>query len=82
MSWINMVSQEEATGDLADFYKTYTAKTGGELDHVLQVQSLMPEAMQAFYETYLELMWKPGPLDRRERELIAVTVSSLNDCHY
>ena len=41
-----------------------------------------PAVMRQHYELYLELMHRPGPLTRRQREMLAVRVSVLNQCHY
>ncbi|MCL4865115.1 MAG: carboxymuconolactone decarboxylase family protein [Gemmatimonadales bacterium] len=49
---------------------------------MLQIHSVHPAVMRQHHELYLELMHRPGPLSRREREIIAVRVSGLNDCPY
>ncbi|MCA1561626.1 MAG: carboxymuconolactone decarboxylase family protein [Acidobacteria bacterium] len=51
-------------------------------DNILRVHGIHPAVMRQHYELYLELMHRPGPLSRRQREMIAVRVSALNDCHY
>lgn len=51
-------------------------------DNIVQVHSVHPAVMKAHVELYLELMRRKGPLHRREREMIAVRVSGLNDCPY
>lgn len=51
-------------------------------DHIIQIHSVHPEVMRAHHVLYTELMHRPGPLSRRERELIAVRVSGLNACPY
>lgn len=51
-------------------------------DNIVQIHSVHPAVMRAHYELYRELMHRPGPLSRRQRELIAVRVSALNECHY
>jgi alkylhydroperoxidase family enzyme len=38
--------------------------------------------MRQHYELYKQLMHRDGPLSRRERELLGVRVSALNQCHY
>ena len=44
--------------------------------------SLRPEVLSRSIELYREVMFGPSPLSRQERELLAVVVSSANDCHY
>ncbi len=51
-------------------------------DHILQVHSVHPRLMRQHLELYRELMHRSSPLTRRQREMIAVVVSSLNGCHY
>jgi alkylhydroperoxidase family enzyme len=51
-------------------------------DNIIQIHAIHPAVMQQHYELYKELMHRPGPLTRRERELLGVRVSALNQCHY
>ena len=51
-------------------------------DNILQIHRIHPAVMRQHYELYLELMHRPGPLTRRQREMLAVRVSALNGCHY
>ncbi|BBM86473.1 peroxidase [Candidatus Uabimicrobium amorphum] len=50
--------------------------------HILQSQSLHPQAMVDHYKFYLTLMFKESPLSRKFREMIAMSVSRWNHCHY
>jgi len=51
-------------------------------DHIIQVHSIRSRIMKMHHELYLELMHRTGPLSKFQRELIAVTVSACNGCHY
>jgi hypothetical protein len=51
-------------------------------DNILRVHSVHSRVMRLHYELYRELMHRPGPLSREQREKIAVTVSARNECHY
>lgn len=51
-------------------------------DNILRIHSVHPAVMRQHYELYLEVMHRPGPLTRRQREVIAVRISALNRCHY
>ncbi len=81
MSWIRMIHEEEAEGELADVYRSIAGKRG-KLSNIMRIQSLAPGAMQAHLDLYMELMFTKGGLGRAERELIAVVVSMENDCRY
>jgi len=51
-------------------------------DNILQIHRIHPAVMRQHYELYLQLMHRPGPLTRFQRELMAVHVSAINHCHY
>ena len=51
-------------------------------DHIIQIHSVHPAVMRHHYDLYRALMREPGPLTRREREMIAVRISGLNHCPY
>ena len=81
MGWINETSDEEAQGPLREIYDTVKAQRG-KVARILSVHSLDPGALQHHLDLYMHLMFAPGPLNRREREAIAVTVSAANGCAY
>ena len=51
-------------------------------DNIIQIHAVHPAVMRQHWELYKQLMHRPGPLTRRERELLGVRVSALNGCHY
>jgi len=51
-------------------------------DNIIQIHGVHARVMRRHYELYVELMHKPGPLTRVQREMIGVLVSALNKCHY
>jgi alkylhydroperoxidase family enzyme len=51
-------------------------------DHILRIHGIHPRTMRDHYQLYLELMHRPGPLTRAQREMVAVAVSAANRCHY
>ncbi len=53
-----------------------------DTDHIIRIHGVHGRVMKQHYDLYVELMHKPGPLSRVQRELIAVTVSAANKCHY
>ncbi len=53
-----------------------------DLDNILRIHSVHPRVMRQHYELYIELMYKPGPLSRPQREMVATVVSATNGCHY
>ncbi|NOR45714.1 MAG: hypothetical protein GQ534_09035 [Candidatus Delongbacteria bacterium] len=53
-----------------------------DIDNIIQIHSVHSKVMKQHYEMYLELMRKRSPLSRIQREMIAVIVSIINECHY
>ena len=81
MSWIREVTEEEAQGEVREFYQQYLQRLG-YVPHIMTVSSLTPGAMQAHYTLYRAIMFTPGELSRIQREMLATLVSTLNHCHY
>ncbi len=81
MSWIKVVGEEEATGELREIYQTQAKRAGG-LANILKVHSLAPETLSTHMAFYEAVMHAPGELSRTQREMVAVVVSSLNHCDY
>jgi uncharacterized peroxidase-related enzyme len=81
VSWIRMIAEDEAEGEVAEAY----AKVGaarGKVANILKIHSLGPRVMTAHLELYREIMFGRSELSRAERELVATAVSSANACHY
>ena len=81
MAWIRSLGPEEAEGELAEIYKTIIG-ADGTVDNILSIHSVHPRSLRDHLATYKTLMYARGPLSRREREVVAVAVSSANSCHY
>jgi len=81
MAHIPYVPASEASGLLAELYGRY-AEPGGDIDNILRIHSLNPRSLRDHVELYAHLMRGPSPLTRIQREMLAVTVSAVNDCFY
>ena len=81
MAHIPYVPHEEAEGLLAELYRRYGGPEG-EVDNILRIHSLNPASMDHHVRLYAHLMRGQSPLSRTQREMIAVTVSAVNDCFY
>lgn len=81
MSFIREIEPVDATGDLRAAYNELERRRG-KIANILKVHSLRPSALKAHLALYMDLMFAPGELSRRQRELIAVTVSRENGCAY
>ncbi len=81
MAWIKVISEDEATGRLKALYDKY-AEPSGEVDNILKIHSLNVKSLQTHYDLYAHLMRGRSALSRVQREMIAVVVSAVNQCHY
>ena len=81
MSWIEIISEHDAGGELGEVYSRL-ADERGKVSDIMRSQSLKPEAMAAHLDLYLAVMFDDSGLTREERELMAVTVSVVNTCPY
>ncbi len=82
MAWTKIIGPEEAQGKLKEVYDHLKARGIDGLAEATSVYTQEPEIFQ-----WLTLGLKPGAgygvtaIDRRLVELIAVTVSVINECH-
>jgi alkylhydroperoxidase family enzyme len=81
MAWIGEIDEREAKGSLKDQYSKLKEPWGG-IDNILKVHSLNPESLAAHVQLYKTVMFGKSPIPRIDREMIALVVSSINQCHY
>lgn len=81
MAWIRMIDEQDAEGKLSELYRRMK-EPDGSVDNILKIHSLNPDSLQGHFEFYRSLMSGRSPLTRTQREMIAVTVSAANRCHY
>ena len=51
-------------------------------DNILQIHGLHSRVMRLHFNLYMEVMHRPSPLTRAQREMIGTMVSAINGCHY
>ncbi len=81
MPWIKVFSLEEATGFLKKQYEA-AIKRAGRVWNITSIMSQNPRAMKASMDFYGVLMFGSSPLNRGQREMLAVVVSVENHCLY
>ena len=81
MAWISTIDEGRAEDRLARLYGRM-ADGDGPVDNILKIHSLNPPSLAGHFEVYKTLMHGRSPLSRTQREMIAVTVSAANRCHY
>lgn len=79
--WIKPIHEDEATGTVARIYNG-TKRSWGGVDNIIKAHSLNTAALRALMTFYTGLMHGDCDLTLRQREMIAVTVSVINECHY
>jgi len=81
LAYIPYVEYEAAERPLTELYRRYGGPKG-EVDNILRIHSLNPPSLEHHVRLYSHLMRGKSPLSRIQREMIAVTVSAVNDCFY
>ena len=51
-------------------------------DNILRIHGINPPVLKAHLALYRAVMHGASPLSRAQREMMAVAVSALNECHY
>ena len=81
MAWIKIIHQDRADGLLARIYNA-AERRAGKVFNILKVQSTNPGALQSAISLYATIMHGESSLSRAQREMLAVVVSKVNNCHY
>ena len=82
MAFIRTVDEAEATAELDDLYRRARDPLNGRVDNILKIHSLHPAGLDAHLRLYTTVMRGTTSLPKVERELIALVVSRINECHY
>ena len=81
MPWIDQVPIAEATGHLRKLFDA-AIERAGRVWHIIHVQSVNPQTLEASTRLYATVLKGASPLSRIQRELLAVVVSAEVSCHY
>ena len=82
MSWIDIVTKQQAEGRLRELYER-VAGPGGHVDNILQIHSLRPHTLEAHMALYKSVLHhSANKLPKWLLETIGVYVSLLNGCTY
>ena len=82
MAWIRTIDEGDANENLAALYASMFGPISGKVDHILKIHSLNPKSLRAHFDLYRAVMAGTKTLRKADREMIAVVVSVLNECHY
>lgn len=81
MAYIPYIPDDEASPELSTLLNRYRPPNG-VVDNILRIHGWNPPSMVAHFELYKTLMRGRSELTATQREMIAVVVSSINQCHY
>ena len=81
MAWIPMIKEDKAETELKDWYEKLREPWGG-VDNIMKIHSLNVNTLKGHYELYLSAMKGTKDLSHKQREMVAVVVSTINQCHY
>ena len=79
--WIKHVKEDAASGIVKKLYNASKRSWGG-VDNIIIAHSLNTAALRALMTYYNGVMHGDCELSLAQREMIAVTVSMLNECEY
>ena len=51
-------------------------------DNIIQIHGVHSRVLKLHYDLYVELMHRPSPLTRIQREMMGTLASALNGCEY
>ncbi len=81
MAYIPYIAEDDASPELRQLYDRYR-EPAGHVDNVLRIHGHNPPSLEAHYQLYATVMRGRPDLSRAQREMIAIVVSSINECHY
>jgi alkylhydroperoxidase family enzyme len=82
MGWIDTIDDNEWGGDLGGMRGRVADPKTGKVDHIMSIHSLNPQSLAAHDALYRSAMSGTATLRTVDREMIALVVSSINECHY
>jgi alkylhydroperoxidase family enzyme len=84
MAWISTISEEQATGRLAEIYAQIKEDPHfmGRVPNVMKAFSLRPDLLGHLARVATTATFGGSRLSRVQEEMIATVVSSINRCHY
>ena len=82
MPRIKWITDEEATGEAAEAIEETRRRFGGHLGDETRCFSLRPDLMKLTTDLFVQGHFRPGFLNRRQKEMIATYVSAVHHCQY
>lgn len=82
-AWIPIRDDREwSDGELAELRPEVVDPAYGRVDNIMAIHSLDAGSLRAHLQLYRQAMKGTATLRKVDREMIALTVSTINECHY
>ncbi|MGB7859913.1 MAG: hypothetical protein WBM90_05400 [Acidimicrobiia bacterium] len=82
MPWIDAPHEDEWDEDLTDMKSQVLDPVYDRVDWIMRIHALDPGSMEAHHVLYRQAMAGTKTLRKVEREMVALVVSGVNECHY
>ena len=80
--WIPIEDDRAWTGELAELRPAVVDPTYDRVDNIMAVHGLDAGSLKSHLQLYRQAMKGTATLRKVDREMIALTVSTINECHY
>lgn len=82
MPWIEAPHEDEWEGELGELRDEVLDPKWGRVDWIMRIHALDAGSLNAHNVLYRQALKGTPTLRKVEREMIALVVSQVNDCHY
>jgi alkylhydroperoxidase family enzyme len=82
MPWIEAPHEDDWDESVDDLKADVTDPAWGRVDWIMRIHALDPGSMNAHNVLYRQVMKGTATFRKVEREMIALVVSGVNECHY
>jgi alkylhydroperoxidase family enzyme len=82
MPWIETPHEDEWDARFEQLKEDVIDPKWGRVDWIMRIHALDPGSMNAHNVLYRQAMKGTSTLRKVDREMVALVVSQLNDCHY
>jgi len=82
MPWIEAPHEDDWGQDLARLREDVIDPVHGRVDWIMRIHALDAGSLDAHNVLYRQAMKGSATLRKVDREMIALVVSQVNDCHY
>ena len=82
MPWIDAPHESEWPEEMDELRREAADPGNGRVDWIIRVHALDAGSMRSHFDLYRQAMKGTATLRKVEREMLAVVISQINECHY